>query len=218
MLGREPESRGEIGLHPWKGLPTAFLHAQAMPSTGQAHHDVSGGHAANGRRRAVLLETNGHHAAAPLEIVRDVHGEHAPALVDSLLAPVILQRDGLMVQIEDARNYNNLRKLVHGARGALEPRHFRAAMLRLVALVEEEPPSSPFDRQHMQMMLELVTDGLLPWADDLTPSQLVSAAALTAKLGYFNGPLLQRLREAAKSNVAKFDPGHVAGMLWALAR
>ena len=97
----------------------------------------------------------------------------------------------------------------------------RAALTRLHALVEEEADSmTPFDRQHVQSTLELITEGLRRWADNLNPQLLVSTVCLLAKMKYFDGQLLSHLTRGLGSGgrLEAFTPRQASGLLWALGR
>ena len=98
----------------------------------------------------------------------------------------------------------------------------RAALSSLLTLIEDDAPVTPLDRQHVQSTLELITEGLLPWVDDMTPQLLVGTLCLLAKLRYYDGPLLARLMQAPQQRggilLASFKPWQASGMLWALGR
>ena len=77
----------------------------------------------------------------------------------------------------------------------------------------------PFDKQHVQCALEVLTSGLLPWVDDLSPQLLVSITCLLAKLQYFDGPLLTRIMHVPMGRkLAGYKPWQASGLLWALGR
>ena len=96
----------------------------------------------------------------------------------------------------------------------------RAALARLLDFVEgQDGPLLPFDQQHVQCALEVLTSGLLPWVDDLTPQLLVSITCLLAKLQYFDGPLLARLMQVPLGRkLVGYKPWQASGLLWALGR
>ena len=98
----------------------------------------------------------------------------------------------------------------------------RAALSSLLTLIEDDAPTTSLDRQHVQSTLELITEGLLPWVDDMTPQLLVGTLCLLAKLRYYDGPLLARLMQAPQQRggglLASFKPWQASGMLWALGR
>lgn len=98
--------------------------------------------------------------------------------------------------------------------------HRRAALARLLDFIEGDDGSMlPFDRQHVQSAMEVLTGGLLRWVDDLSPQLLVSITCLLAKLRYFDRPLLNRLMEASVGKrLAGFKPWQASGLLWALGR
>lgn len=77
----------------------------------------------------------------------------------------------------------------------------------------------PFDRQHVQSALEVLTGGLVRWVDDLSPQLLVSITCLLAKLRYFDRPLLNGLMEVTMGKkLVSFKPWQASGLLWALGR
>eukprot|EP00195_Chlamydomonas_chlamydogama_P015298 CAMPEP_0202893362 /NCGR_PEP_ID=MMETSP1392-20130828/2958_1 /ASSEMBLY_ACC=CAM_ASM_000868 /TAXON_ID=225041 /ORGANISM="Chlamydomonas chlamydogama, Strain SAG 11-48b" /LENGTH=662 /DNA_ID=CAMNT_0049577667 /DNA_START=510 /DNA_END=2498 /DNA_ORIENTATION=- len=104
------------------------------------------------------------------------------------------------------------------SRTTLQQQHYRVALSRLGALVEDEPPSSGIERQHVQALLELLTAGLMPLVSQLGTQQLVSTACSLAKLHYYDGPLLKEVFEESWRHVPNMKPWQAAGMLWAFAR
>ena len=79
---------------------------------------------------------------------------------------------------------------------------------------------SPFDRQHVQSTLELITEGLQRWVDHLNPQLLVSIVCLLAKMKYYDGILLSRLTQGLQGSnkLEIFTPWQASGLLWALGR
>ncbi|KAG1663275.1 hypothetical protein FOA52_006316 [Chlamydomonas sp. UWO 241] len=139
----------------------------------------------------------------------------------------------LMQEIRATRHVGNLRKLLATCRRDLGPRHYRAALSQLSALVDSSLPmheahsssilnSDLMDAQHAAMVAEVAATGLAAAAaaGRLRPGVAAGAALVLARLRHCDAAAMRAIARAAVSPSSLVDvtPWHASGLLLGYAR